>query len=266
MAYTVVNPGGKQRPVTVTVAVVLLYLAAATQIISIVLSLYSLGPILDVVEEEFAGQPDADTAGTAATIAVIIGIAISVIFAIGTAVLALFVGRGKNPARIVTWVLAGIGVLCYGCSIASTAASEAMMGSVGTQDAELQQRIEDAVPGWVNAATAAMSIVLMLALLAVIILLALPASNDFFRKQEEVWVPPTFPQAGDQPPAPGTYPPPPGTYPPPPGTYPPAPGTYPPPPGSYPPPPGSYPPAPGSYPAPPGSPPAPPAPPAPPVP
>lgn len=209
MSYTVANPGGKSRPATVTAASALLYVVAATQLISIVVSLLSIGPIQDAVEEALTADSgiDADSVRAFTIAGVVIGVVISLIFAVGAAVLGMLVGKGKNPARIVTWVLGGIGVLCYSCSLAGSAVSSSMAGLGGSDaDADLQRRIEDAIPGWVNAVSITTTIVSLLALLAVVILLALPASNDFFRKEEEVWVPPTWPQGG-QPPAPPTQPP-----------------------------------------------------------
>jgi hypothetical protein len=56
------------------------------------------------------------------------------------------------------------------------------------------------------------NVLVLICLLLVIILLALPASNDFFRKEQEVWVPPTYPPVGGgygYPPAPPSPPAPP---------------------------------------------------------
>jgi hypothetical protein len=249
MSYTVVTPGAKPRPATVTTASALLYVAAALQLVSIVVSLLSFGPIQDAVNEQFAGDPDADAIATTMQVFLGIGIAIAALFAIGTIVLGIFVGRGKNAARIVTWVLAGIGVLCYGCTLGSTAFTGAMNSSLGASDpesVEVQRRIEDAIPEWQNTAGTIESVLLLLLFLAVIILLALPASNEFFRREQEVWVPPTYPPAGGPglpPPAGGpTYPPAGGSGLPPAGgpTYPPAGGSGLPPaggPGMPPPPP-----------------------------
>jgi hypothetical protein len=227
---------GKQRPGTVTTASALLYLVAALQIASIGVSFLSLGATRHVIDQELNGTPNGSTIGTAATVGIIIGICVAVVFAVGTVVLGVLVGRGKNPARIVTWVLGGIGVLCYGCGLAGTAVSNSLADSLGNaasdpQTEQLQQRLKDAVPGWQTAVSTAAQIVLLLLLLAVIILLALPASNDFFRKEQEVWVPPTW-AAG----TPGGYPPAPGY----PGGAPGSPGypgyPAPPPPGQLPPP------------------------------
>jgi hypothetical protein len=236
MSYTVANPGGRARPATVTTASALLYAAAAIQIIAIVLSLLALGPIQDVINEQFADTPEADTVATGMRVGIIFGIAINALFAIGTIVCAVLDSRGKNPARIVTWVLGGIAVLCYACGLASNAVSNSLanMGGSDPQSAEIQRRIEEAVPSWQNAANLVTSILLILCFAGAMVLLGLPASNAFFRKEQEVWVPPTYPGGGypSTPGQPDPYGQPPSQPGPPPGQPP----QYPPPPGQYPPP------------------------------
>jgi hypothetical protein len=248
MSYTVANPGGTSRPATVTAASGLLYFAAAIQLITIVLSFFAFGPIQEVINEQFADTPEAGAVATGMRVGIIFGIAINALFAAGTIVCAVLDGRGKNPARIVTWVLGGIAVLCYACNLVGTALSSSLtnMGGTSPEQTEIQRRIEDALPAWQSSVDLVTSILLILAFGGAMILLALPQSNAFFRKEQEVWVPPTYPGGGGYPPAPGQADPygqppaQPGEYPPPgqpgqPGQYPPGqPGQYPPP-GQFPP-------------------------------
>src|SRR5215471_16736835 len=93
MSYTVANPPAKQRPGTVTVASVLLYLSAAIQLASIAVSLLTIGKMQDVLAGNLPGTADqVQTVRNAATIGIVIGICISAIFAIGTAILGILVG------------------------------------------------------------------------------------------------------------------------------------------------------------------------------
>ena len=197
MSYTVANQPAKQRPGTVTVASVLLYVAVAIQVVSIAVGALTIGRLSDAFSGELPGtQQEQDTVRTAMKVGVGIGLGFSVLFAIGWLVLAILVGKGKNPARIVTWVLAGIGVCCYGASLAGTAFQSSMSSLGGASNAnsqQIQQRIQDALPSWQTAYSTVSTIVELLIYVVVIILLALPASNDFFRKEQEVWVPPTYP-------------------------------------------------------------------------
>jgi hypothetical protein len=206
MSYTVSTPGAKPRPGTVTLASALLYLCGAIQLISIIPAFMAIAPVRSVIEEEFAGDPNADTALTATTIAIVIGVIFAVVIGVGAIVLGALIRRGKNPARIVTWVVAGIGVLCMGCGLAGSALQDSLtsVGAANAESAEIQQRILDATPGWTTVWENVTNVIVLVALVAVIILLAVPASNEFFRKEQEVWVPPTDPGQPPYPPAPLT--------------------------------------------------------------
>src|SRR5262245_25588602 len=120
MSYMVSAAGPKSRPGTVTTATALLYVCAASQIVALALGLASFGPVTAALDDLGTGT-DEQTFRTATMVGLAIGLTLSLIFAIGTGLLGLLVGKGKNPARIVTWVLGGIGVLCYGCGLVSTA-------------------------------------------------------------------------------------------------------------------------------------------------
>jgi hypothetical protein len=231
MSYTVEAPGQRRRPATVTAASALLYLVGFIELASVIVSILSIGEVLTIIDEEFAGEPEADLISTVTTWSLGVSIASAVLFAAGAVVLGLLVGKGKNPARIVTWVLAGIGVLCYGCGLAGSAVSSSLQNMSGAasdpQAEEVQRRVTEAIPAWQPAVSTIASVIVLLAFLAVIILLALPVSNDFFRREQEVWVPPTWPgdAAAGFPPPPA----PPASWP----TEPPAPPAGP----QYPPPP-----------------------------
>jgi hypothetical protein len=96
-------------------------------------------------------------------------------------------------ARIITWVVLGISLCCNGLGLLGAAAGgmlSAPESSSGIDQQELQRRIEDAVPGWYNPVTYSLLGLSILASLAGVILLALPAANAYFRKVEQIWEPP----------------------------------------------------------------------------
>jgi hypothetical protein len=225
MSYGVVQGGPKKRPGVVTAASSLLYFCAAVLVVTAVLSILQYGKTKEIAEEVFKDTPGAENAGSIVAISLIAGGVFYLLLAVGILVLGLLVRKGKQPARIITWVIAGLGVLCLGCGLASSG----LTSSIGStpESKELQDRLAADIPAWQTAVSTTLNILSVLALVAVIILLALPASNDYFRKEQEVWVPPTtFPQdmSGIPP-----LPPPPGSQPPYPGQYPPSqPPTYPP--------------------------------------
>lgn len=231
----------------VTVAVWLLFAVAALQLISVVLDLSQAGTIADATEAAYRGTGDEEARRTGVIIGTVAGAVIGAVLAIAYIVLAFFNNRGKNPARITTWVLAGLGVCCGTIGVIAGAASSSFNfggSDDGPDPADVQRQVNDALPSWYNPIAITLGVLVLLALLAVIILLALPPANEFFRKPQQVWQPPAYPQAGGYP-QPGGYPAPGSYYPPP--AQPPAPGIppAPPPPGGQPapPPPGGQPPA-----------------------
>ncbi len=212
MSYMVNVPGQpKLRPGTVTTAAALLFGFALTEIVSLVISLVTIQAVLGALDA-MAATPEEETVVTGARIALVVGLAVTGVLAIAPAVLGAFVGRGKNWARIVTWVLSGLAVLCLGCGLAGSAVSSSLnSSSQGAQSEAFQRKIEAAVPAWQAPVSTVIQILQVVMLLAIVILLAMPASNDFFRVEQQVWVPPAGhygdPSTGYQAPPPAGPPP-----------------------------------------------------------
>jgi hypothetical protein len=226
MAYAVPpDPQAKQRPTSVTVAVALMYGVLVAQLIGVIISFLPNPELQAAIDDfvadhpEFSGSTGTDPASMA------IGLLIPAVVIIGFGVLAFFVGKGSRPARIVTFVLSGLGVLCLGCVQLFTAALPSLLsGAAGSSEDEQVQTAADFIdlvalhtPDWQETLSTALGWLSLLALILVIILLAVPSANEYFRKQEQVWVPPTAPPGGGWPqvPPPGTpqnppYPPSPG--------------------------------------------------------
>jgi hypothetical protein len=220
MTYAIPGPPAKTRPTVVRVAVFLLWSIVALQVIGIALGFVPT-PELDRALDEFYEQnpPPAGT-DTATAFGSAVGIAIAVVVAVVFAVLAIFVGKGSQPARITTWVFGGIVALCQGCLVTVGLAAPALLSSMtGSGDpnaeraAEEAQVVLDNTPVWLTVATTAIGVLSVLALIVAIILLAVPAANEYFRKTEEIWVPPTTGAGGGFPQYPPTQPPTPPTPP-----------------------------------------------------
>jgi hypothetical protein len=200
------------RPSTVTVSSYLLFAAAALIAVGGIVSISTAGATARVYREVYAGTQAAGSEGFAVA-ATVVGAVLNLLVAAGLVVLALLNNRGKNPARIVTWVVGGLTVCCSGVGLIGTAALSNL--SLPTQpgmpsQADVQRRLDDTLPGWVSPVTLVVGILALVALLGALILLALPASNAFFRK----------PAAQTWDPLAGGYPYPGQAYP----GYPPAPG------------------------------------------
>jgi hypothetical protein len=186
----------------VTISSYLLYLVGAIQLISVILSFAYLGDQRRVYEDAFSEVKDGDAAA-AVTVGFLVGAALfGLLFGIGLVILAIFNNRGKNGSRITTWVVGGIFACCGGLGLISLFAGGSM--NFGQTDpnmptqAELQDMLRDALPSWYNALTIILGVLGVLALLGALILLALPPSNEFFRKPAAEWQPPAGAQPGYQ--------------------------------------------------------------------
>lgn len=220
------NTPARTRPGLVTISTYLLWLFALTQLIGVIITLSTLGTVSEVLDEAYRGT-DANGTQNLADITTFITIGSSVLLlllAVALAVLGVFNNRGSNGARITTWVLGGILVCCTGGGLVGGLAGGGFGGAgQGTGDGpspeEIQRRLDEALPGWVNPVSTLIGVIGLLSLLAALILLALPKANEFFRKPKQAWEPPVpgasypgypqtsgepgYPQTPGQPSAPG---------------------------------------------------------------
>lgn len=201
MSYTIPPAAGapRVRPGVVTAASYLLYFVAALQVIGAAVALSSLGAVQEGTRAAYQDFPALrDSADAIAAVGVGVGVVFALLFAAGFATLGILDGKGKNPARIVTWVVAGIGICCFGAGAAGRAVNSAFAGMGGDPEgpdpAEVQRTVDAALPSWYYPATTTINVLALLSVIAVIILLALPASNAYFRRPEPTWPQPPYPQ------------------------------------------------------------------------
>lgn len=191
--FTSPQQPARARPATVSTANLLLLIVAALYVIGFLINISVIGTMTEVFREQFAGTAAEGSESVAS--AFIIGASmINLLFAAGFIVLALLNNRGKNPARIVTWVVGAIALCCNGLGLIGQSAGS--MGSTGGDvDAEaLERALADALPSWFDAANLIVIVLTIIALLVSLILLALPASNEFFRRPDPmVEPPPSYP-------------------------------------------------------------------------
>jgi hypothetical protein len=187
------SPAASARPGTVTISSYLLYLYAALGVIGVIIGLSVIGTTSDVYREAYEGT-SAEGAEAFVTVTSVVVAVVGLLFAIAFVVLAIFNNRGKNASRIVTWVLGGISLCCSGVSLAGSAFSNSMNFDSGDNDVPdasvIQDRLEDALPSWYTPISITVAVISLLALLVALILLALPPSNEFFRKPAPAWEPP----------------------------------------------------------------------------
>ena len=182
-------PAPRPRPATVTVAGLLMLLLALTAVVYVVASIVVLGPTTDAFNEAFAGTDLEDTGAVIAATSVATAV-IYLLFGLALVILSVFNNRGRNGARIATWVVGGVALCCGGLSLISLAVPDLSTGGMGQQpdmpDAEEIERIvAEHLPSWYDPVIIGSSVVGVLALAVALLLLALPASNEFFRRPEQ---------------------------------------------------------------------------------
>jgi hypothetical protein len=185
-------PAPRTRPTVVTVSSYLLYFSAAAAIISAVLSLTTIGTVRRVYADLYSGTTG-EGAEAFIVAASVVGVVINILFAVGLAILTIYNNRGRQGARITTWVLGGIFLCCNGFGLIGNAATSGLnldTGSTsGPSASDVEERLADELPGWFTPISTLLTVLTVLALLGAVILLALPAANAFFRKQQVAWDP-----------------------------------------------------------------------------
>jgi len=178
------QPERKPTPGTVDTAAYIQFAILALSVLALVFGLMYSQDAIDAavasLKDQGAKQDLVDAyeqSGSFSSIGQIVGLLLAVVYA----VLGIFNRRGVNGARITTWVLSGVFLLCGAATLALSS-----VGSGGTTDGvdmdKVTTAMTDAVPGWYNIFGSVAGILQILGYLVVIVLLALPASNEFFRK------------------------------------------------------------------------------------
>lgn len=153
------EPGGPATPAgppppTVQNAVRLMFLRAALGVISLIVLFATKNSLKDAIRKANPGY-DTSKLDTAVNAGIVVAVVIGIIFIVLYVLLALQVRKGKNWARIVTWVLAGLGVLSGLSSLAQTGTGlNKILGIIG-----------------------------LLIDIAIIVFLALGPSNPYFRRR-----------------------------------------------------------------------------------
>jgi hypothetical protein len=210
------SPGPKVRPAVVTAAGYLLFLAAVVLIINGLLPLASLSKVVDATRKAYANStnPTPDTVASFTQAFAIITVVVTILFGVLFFILGSLDLRGKQAGRILSWVFGGLGVLCAGCGLGSAGLSSRMTTNTNANGVDVKaatDQINAARPSWLTPVSTTLSVIILLSLIAVIVLLATPPSNAYFRKEQPAFDP-AFPNM--------PYPPPPGSGPGSPGSSP----------------------------------------------
>ncbi|MBB5870896.1 hypothetical protein F4553_004275 [Allocatelliglobosispora scoriae] len=188
----------RKRPGVVAAAAGILLILAICGLGQSVLTLASMGSTVDRFKERAriigASRSDIDSAVSQMRASYIGGMFVTILIAVVLAGLAYGLLRGSNGARIATWVVSGLAVLCDCCSsVFYLGIGGINLTTNGTNDvqAQLAQAQLDAFPSWFLATGGGLSLLQLLGYIATAVLLALPAANAFFKKVAPGWLPPT---------------------------------------------------------------------------
>lgn len=192
-------PEPRERPTVVTLAGALMMVTAGLALIGAIVILATVGQVVDRFRGEAelsnASRVDIDNLATGIQ-ALMIGTAVlMVIGALVLVGLAFGVLHGSNVARILTWLATALGLVCGCCGILSTI-GQTNVTSFGTANTnnqiadDLGRALQDAYPTWWLVFNGSLSALQMLGYIAIAVLLAMPAANEYFRRQPPQWQPP----------------------------------------------------------------------------
>src|SRR5690349_3124239 len=168
MVFTAPPPVPRARPGTVTVAVILLYVAAALEVVAAVTAIATYGDFKNAYAKAYAGTTLEGQSGSAA-VTVIAGVVIAVLLAVIFLVLAILDGKGNRVGRILTWIFGGLALCCLGSSFALSSLSKSAYDANRKNNPDLpsydqlQHDISDALPSWYTPVTTTLGIVVLIA-------------------------------------------------------------------------------------------------------
>ena len=215
-------PAGKPaRPMVVTLAAVTLGLLALLSLLAAIIGLVAMGQTVDefrrLADFEPLDPDEVDAIAGFLRFSFICTAVISVLFAVLLAVLAWGVARGNQPARVVTWIVCGVGLLWACCNGFGLIASFSDVSPSSTDPDQIAGSIMlRSLPDWAAGVLVGSSALSVLGYIATAVLLALPAANAYFKDQRPAgWIPPAVPQSPQSPPSQSAPPYPPPNYAPP---------------------------------------------------
>lgn len=178
------QPVPARRPATVTLATTVLLLMAVLALAYVVVGLLVVGGTVDRFRSAASGSSattdDIDGVVALLRTSAVLAAVINVLAAVLLAVLALGVAGGRPGARVATWVVCGLGLLCGCCGLTVLVVQRSTPLRLGADDhatAELLNLVGDAYPPWWIPLSAGLSVGQALGYLVVAVLLALPAAN-----------------------------------------------------------------------------------------
>ncbi|MGC4886097.1 hypothetical protein [Micromonospora sp. DT227] len=178
-----------RRPGAVVAAVAVLLLMAVGAVAYAATNLVIAGGTVDRFRAAAAGTDaggdDIDRVAGLLRGSTVLTAVLGVLAALLLVGLALGLRAGRPGARVATWAVAGLGLLCGCCGFATLVGQRAAPLRLGADDrvtADLLGLVGDAYPDFWLAANAAMLVAQIIGYLVVVALLAAPSANAFLRR------------------------------------------------------------------------------------
>ncbi|MEV1288373.1 hypothetical protein [Micromonospora sp. NPDC049679] len=198
------NPVRRPSPVTVAAAVMIGMglVGLLHALVGLAMMNRAVRHVRSVGREIAAPPSEVDAVVLLARAGAVVAAVVGVFFALLLVALALGNLRGRNPARVGTWVVCGLGLLCGCAGVIATVTQRSLPLKLPDDQvrAELLHALGDAYPSWWIWLTGGLSAAQTLGYLVVALLLALPAATAFFRREPSVGGPPPAPPAPTTPP------------------------------------------------------------------
>ncbi|HWB37890.1 MAG TPA: hypothetical protein VHA75_17885, partial [Rugosimonospora sp.] len=192
------QPDARTRPPVVSAAAAVLLVTALAALAATVALLVAAarfrGRYLPLARRTDATDHDINDVGD--TIRATMGVLAVLLFLLAVALVLLAVGvlRHSFVARILTWVAAGLGLLCACSQVSGAASAVSDMTYTGDPErvdvaSQLTTAVQDALPAWFPGLLGAAATVQLLGYILVAVLLALPPANRYFRRARPAPVP-----------------------------------------------------------------------------
>lgn len=199
------------RPAVVTLAAAVMVVMGIVGLVNALAGLATMQGIVErfriAAQRTDASPSDIDAISAFGWMTVIVAAVVGVVLAVLLTVLAVGNLRGSNGARIATWIVCGLGLICGCCGLVVAIGQSAVPVSTAAGDRvtqDLLRALTEEYPPWWVWLNAGLSAAQALGYLVVALLLALPAANAFFRRtpaQRQQPIPPT-PELPPMPPTP----------------------------------------------------------------
>ncbi|SCL16482.1 hypothetical protein GA0070624_1028 [Micromonospora rhizosphaerae] len=189
-----------RRPAAVVSAAAVLVLMAIGAGAYAVTGLLTLGGTVDrfrsVARGTGAGGREVDGVVALLRASTVLSAVVTVLVGLLLVGLALGLLAGRPGARVTTWVVCGLGLLCGCCGLAVLVGQRSTPLRPGADEAvtaDLLALLADAYPTWWIPLNAVLSVAQILGYLVVAALLALPAAKAFFHRRTAPPMPPAGP-------------------------------------------------------------------------